>query len=401
MKKIRPTEVLWYHDGIEIFVAQDQVGGSYIGVIAEEGRDFDRYMVVGTRPEQLEQFRESRLDLRTLMLETPLDNWYMAEANVEFGDFLTLDPQSGPVGATSFLPQEDFMLDPPTEEGIAIQEARERDNTVVEFYVSPPETAVGHRIGARTLANLLDEFQTVVTHAFTRSLRGLKPDARAMIEESNAHLLDVVAPATIGSFGVIFEASTRADEPGHDKLTDALRTLDSIFASMSEDDAHEQLRSRYAGHLGNSCIKLIMSLASHNTGFRYGWSDPDSETSGSGRIAKDTVFQLARTFKSNLEPVERQIKFNGRLRKVDLRNLTWGAWTRQRSITGKAINREVLEGLTSSALYRFYCNVTVKTNTRGRKIRSFVLTKTEEIETESHPEETTVITTVVPDPTER
>ena len=48
------TFILDYYDGIQAFAAQDPIGDHYVGSIIERTSENDRYLVVGARPERLD-----------------------------------------------------------------------------------------------------------------------------------------------------------------------------------------------------------------------------------------------------------------------------------------------------------------------------------------------------------
>ena len=110
MKTIQPTETLVYYDGVEVFAGQDSIGGHYIGMIIDTIDAVDRYLVTGVSPERLRQFRGGVVDLRTLFLEAPGDEWFITSADGAPGQPLTLEPQPGALRATEFLPEEGFFL---------------------------------------------------------------------------------------------------------------------------------------------------------------------------------------------------------------------------------------------------------------------------------------------------
>ena len=112
MKTITLTEILEYYDGIQVFAARDPAGGHYVAdLIGTEGV-YDRYSVIGVRPQRLAAFKAGKVDLRTLMLEAPGGEWYIAVADGGVEDPLTLEPQDGPLEDTDFLPEEGFFLNP-------------------------------------------------------------------------------------------------------------------------------------------------------------------------------------------------------------------------------------------------------------------------------------------------
>ena len=111
MRTIRPTEILEYYDGVELFAGQDPIGGHYIGMRVEATVQLDRYLVAGVSPELLRAFRSGGVDLRTLFVESPSDEWFTTKANGEPGEWLFLEPQSGSLLATDYLPEEGYLLE--------------------------------------------------------------------------------------------------------------------------------------------------------------------------------------------------------------------------------------------------------------------------------------------------
>ena len=131
------TEVLEYYDGILLFTAQDPIGGNYICEAIDTVGDYDRYAVVGVRPERLEDFRAGRVDLRTLMLEAPDGEWYITIADGMTDDPLKLEPQHVPLTETEYLPGEGCFWgpeEPPDHDGdVARALERGRVATITGF----------------------------------------------------------------------------------------------------------------------------------------------------------------------------------------------------------------------------------------------------------------------------
>ena len=131
MKTIKLTEILEYYDGIQIFAAQDPIGGHYVGEMIDTVGDLDRYAVVGVRPERLDDLRAGRVDLRTLLLEYPGGDWYITTPEGTTDDPLTLEPQQTPLAETDYLPQAGYFLDDePSDIAPAIQRALELGKVV-------------------------------------------------------------------------------------------------------------------------------------------------------------------------------------------------------------------------------------------------------------------------------
>ena len=132
MKTVKLTEILDYYDGIQLFAARDAIGGHYVCDMIDTVGDFDRYMVVGVRPERLDEFRTGGVDLRTLLLESPDGEWFITVADGTIEDPLTLVPQREPLAETEYLPEEGFFLTAPTPVSASdIKQAAERGDVAV------------------------------------------------------------------------------------------------------------------------------------------------------------------------------------------------------------------------------------------------------------------------------
>ncbi len=247
MKAIRPTEILEYYDGVELFAGEDPIGGKYIGMRVDAGIQFDQYLVVGVSPKRLRVFRTGGVDLRTLFEEAPDDEWFIAIADGEPGEPLFLEAQSRSLFETGFLPEEGYLLDHVLVDDLALQRARERGNVVFEFSAEPPETATGHRMRMTTLAGLLTHLQTVVKHAYRRALRELTDESRRLIDTTDAHMMDVVVPASAGSYRVILEAAKPPDMFGSGELVRGLRRVDEVFASADNPESALDILKAHQG----------------------------------------------------------------------------------------------------------------------------------------------------------
>ena len=112
MKTVKLTEILDYYDGIQLFAARDPIGGHYVCEMIDTVGDFDRYMVVGVRPERLDEFRTGEVDLRTLLLEAPDGEWFITIADGTIDDPMTLLAQSTPLVESDNLPSDGYFLRP-------------------------------------------------------------------------------------------------------------------------------------------------------------------------------------------------------------------------------------------------------------------------------------------------
>ena len=108
---IRPNKVLDYYDGVLVFTAEGDDGQQYVGSIIDTTDGIDRYLVKATTPERIEDLEKGRVDLRSLLLENPVNDWFLTFDGNAPDQPLELHPQSGSIETTDFLPSEGYFLD--------------------------------------------------------------------------------------------------------------------------------------------------------------------------------------------------------------------------------------------------------------------------------------------------
>ena len=126
MNTILPTETFIYYDGVAVFSGTDPVGDHYIGMIIDASEDVDSYLVTKVSPEMLRRFRLGNVDLRALFLQSPDEEWYISRAEGRSGDPLVLEPQTGSLLDTDYLPDEGFILNDYVVGELALQQAGDR-----------------------------------------------------------------------------------------------------------------------------------------------------------------------------------------------------------------------------------------------------------------------------------
>ena len=110
MKTILYAATLLYYDGAQIFEGIDLIGGNYVATLIDDADGADVYAVVGVSPESLRRFRAGAIDLKSLMLETPDEQWYIAQPEGGEDVPIRLQPQTSPLAESDFLPDDGLVL---------------------------------------------------------------------------------------------------------------------------------------------------------------------------------------------------------------------------------------------------------------------------------------------------
>ncbi|HEU5070424.1 MAG TPA: DUF6575 domain-containing protein [Verrucomicrobiae bacterium] len=356
MKTVRHTTTLFYYDGPQVFEARDAIGGHYVAVMVEPQNGQDRYLVAGVEPERLRQFRAGWVDLRSLLAERAVEDWFLALAPSGLDEPLVLQPAAGSLANSEFLPDPGFVLhDRPTEE-VALKEARQRNNLVLEVAADPPEAAAEHRIRVNTLIGLLGHVQTMVKHAYGAAVRELSPDNRRAIDKTDAHLMDVVIPAGAGSFRVVLEAAQKPNLVGHSELARALQRVDVLFENASDPQKALATVKAHRGHLAGAYLRLLRFLVQHKTGLRYSWAEPGFTTPNQRAVAEAEAGPLVDVLSGVSNLGGESLTLVGEFEKVNRGTGAWGLLTEDGLVSGKVRDGgPSLDGLKVGARYRFAC----------------------------------------------
>jgi len=356
MKTIRHTTTLFYYDGPQVFEARDAIGGHYVAVMVEPQDGQDRYLVAGVVPERLRQFRSGTLDLRALLAESGEEGWYLAMTTAGLDQPLALIPQSAPLAESGLLPDAGFVLhDRPAEE-LALREARERNNLVLEIAADPPEAAEEHRIRVSTLIGLLGHVQMMVKHAYGAALRELTPDNRRAIDKTDAHLMDVVIPAAAGSFRVVLEAAKTPDMLGQSELARALQRVDVLFENAADPQKALATVKAHRGHLAGAYLRLLRFLVQHKTGLRYSWAEPGFAKANYRAVAEAEAGPLVDVLSGVSNLGGESVVLVGVFEKANRGTGAWGLLTVDGLFSGKVKEGgPSLEGLKIGGNYRFSC----------------------------------------------
>jgi len=381
MKTIQHIQTLFYYDGPQVFEARDAIGGHYVAVMVEPENQHDRYLVTGVAPEKLREFRSGKLDLRSLMLEGGDEAWHLATIEEGLDSPLRLLRQATSLLASGFLPDAGFLLHTSPTTELALQEARARNNLVMEVSVEPPEAAQEHRIRVSTFAGLLVHIQTLVKHAYGAALRELSLETRRAIDRSESHLLDVVIPAAPGSFRVFLEAAKHPDMLGQSELERALERVDALFANASNPVAALAAVKAHRGHLAGAYLRLLRFLVQHKTGLRYSWAQPSLIKSNSGGVTEGEAGPLIEALSGISNLTSESVELTGALERADVVSGAWRLQTAEGPFSGKIKEGgPSLEGLKLGSSYRFSCVEEIEEiEGTGREQRTLFLVEREPV----------------------
>ena len=375
MKQIRHTNTLFYYDGPQVFEARDAIGGHYVAVLAPSDRGEDRYLVVGINPERLRQFRSGELDLRSLLVESDEEVQYLVTVAHGLDHPLTLERLPASSMGSELLPDFDFVLHDRPADDYVLNEARARNNLILELVVEPPEAAAQHRVRASTLAEMLLRVQSMIRHAN----RAVTKEHPARNRQPDEDMMDVVVPAAAGSFRIVLEAANLPDLFGDSVLGKALQRVDMLFRHTA--DPHETLAvvRESRGHLAGAYLRLLRFLVDRRTGLRYSWAEPKSERTSHRSVLQAETGPLVEALSSVTDLGVEAVTLEGTFDRFNREGGAWGLLTTGGQRLGKI--REggpSLDGLEVGGRYVFYCDEVIEeVDITGRESRTLYLNRHE------------------------
>ena len=379
MKTITAINTLYYYDGPQVIEARDAIGGHYVAVMVESLDEHDRYLVVGVSPERLRQFRSGTLDLRTLLASASDDEWYFAPAPAGLHELMALEPQHRSLVESGLLPDEGFVLHESPTDDLALNEARRRNNLVLEVTSNLPEANGEHRIRVSTYTGLLNYVQTILGHAYRASLRGLSTGNRNRSYSDEAHMMDVVIPACAGSFRVVLEASQKPDMFGVGELSRALQRMDMLFEHTDSPQETLATLKEHRGHLAGSYLRFLNFLVQHNIGLRYSWAQPFSLKANYRAVSKSEAVLLVEVLSGISNLGSEPVTLIGEFERVNRHGGSWGLLTEDGVRSGKIKdNGPSLNGLRVGGRYKFHCIEEIEgMEATGRESRTLYLNEYE------------------------
>src|ERR1039457_1131792 len=76
MRLLHHHQTLLFYETAEIFEALDAIGGHYLCLLTGADQSGDEYIAVGASPQRLRSLKVGEMDLRTLILNRELKEWY-------------------------------------------------------------------------------------------------------------------------------------------------------------------------------------------------------------------------------------------------------------------------------------------------------------------------------------
>lgn len=383
MMKIHHKNTLIYYDGVQVFDAQDDIGGNYIGVLvdtAESGHD--HFLVVGIAPAELQRLRLAEIDLRAAIIGRPGKGWFLAAATAGVGGPLDLEERTGDI-PEEYLPGDGLFLGARSVGSpcSAFNEARSRNTVALELSIESPVPSEQHRVPLGLLTGVLMIFGTLLKHAYDRARQGTSGPGASAGRCDWRRIFDVAVPALPGSVKVLLLASESPGLFGQTGVAAALDIVDKLAATASDPDNAIHRVKEFQGHTAGAFLRLVQFAAESELSLAYTWASPDRADVSSASISRPQAAALAEALVSS-ESLGTEVKtLTGTLRKVDADK---GEWRLKSHTDGEEYSGKIGAGVSLSKViidseYTFVCEETTEfALASGKETQKLTLTSLRE-----------------------
>lgn len=383
MKQIHHKNTLIYYDGVQVFDAQDDIGGSYIGVLvdtAEPGHD--HYLVVGIAPAELQRLRLAEIDLRAAIIGRPGAEWFLAPAAKGADGTLELEARTGEI-PEEYLPGAGLFLGArgAGPQCSAFNEARSRNTVVLELSIESPVPSEEHRVPLGLLTGVLGNFGSLLKHAYDRARQGTPGPGASAGRSDWRRIFDVAVPALPGSVKVLLLASESPGLFGQTGVAAALEIVDKLAAAASDPGNAIQIVKEFQGHTAGAFLRLVQFAAESEISLAYTWASPDRADVSSASISRPQAAALAEVLVSS-EKLGTEVKtLTGILRKVDADK---GEWRLKSHADSEEYSGKIGAGVSLSRViidseYTFICEETTEfAIASGKETQKLILTSLKE-----------------------
>lgn len=369
MKTVHYISTLFYYDGPLVFEARDNIGGHYVGVAVTLPGDRDGHLVKGVAPDSLRAFRAGEMDLRTLLLEAEAEGWYLTHPEFDFDAPIKLEKQNSPLAGSEYLPDAGFLLHEHPADDSVVKEARMRNNFVVEVTANAPYNAMQSRIRTDVYKQLLGVIEGLAKHAHKSMCK-----VSNMLYSQSSHAMDVVVPASPGSFRFMLEGTKQPDVFGHNELSLAWGRVDEVVLSALESEYQPDALQQYRGHLAGACLEFLKLLAKRKIDVGYAWANPNSSRASMLKVSAAQARPLVESLSKIDNLSAEEVTLVGDFEKFNRPSGVWGLLTDEGKKSGKIkTGGPSLDGLQVGERYRFHCVEEITQSLAGNEVSALYL----------------------------
>ncbi|HDS1811591.1 hypothetical protein M9Y56_20870 [Pseudomonas juntendi] len=374
MKTLSLSTVLLDYDYPQVFLAEDKIGGIFVGMAVEESDTGPKFLCAPVSPQRALYLQTERIELREVFSNPELEEFYWLEPDdffkpmqAEVCDFSCCPEQLLPSAGILFKTGEDEV----------VAKALKLDAPVAYASLSVPESKQSARIKSVTLAGFLGIYQNVLKNlARLESKRNKRPIGRA--EEPYA--IDVIGFSP-GSFTVQMMGNATDILGDNAALSMAFAGLNKFLSGLDDDVATIEFLQSVRGHTASSLIGLLDFLSENNCPLSHAWASPSRQTSSVKKTNMSSIRRVLEICSTRGDIGVEDVVLVGLVESADRRRSSWRLASEAEIFSGDLhpLYEVDLSGVVIGGRYKFFCEEQVELLGTGKELTKLRLKRMQKI----------------------
>jgi hypothetical protein len=351
-KKLNISQILVYYDMPELFIATDEVDTNFICLLLEVTENSPSYLSTAISANRLSSFIKGQLELRQILIEPEINDWYSFNIDNESIIAERTDIQNFP---EIYLPEPGFYLNNEILDNSSIvEEVVQKDNAVVHLAISDDKD--NFSVDTDDLGDIVKLYSVMLENSFKKGLIEHKvKEKKALIVPMNYKLRAFAASRA--SFNIHLYSKSQKDLFGNCMVEYGLEKIEQILTEYANDkELISSLRS-LKGHAVSSFKKILKKIIDEKLKIKHKWFAPNQ---------KEVHFKVLDTVKAQKiydilnqsEELTEEVKeLIGVFVQADVERGTWRIKTadEDKEFSGEATSEE-LRGITlDTVTYKLIC----------------------------------------------
>lgn len=351
-KKLNISQILVYYDMPELFIATDEVDTNFICLLLEVTENSPSYLSTAISVNRLSSFIKGQLELRQILIEPEINDWYSFNIDNESIIAERTDIQNFP---EIYLPEPGFYLNNEILDNSSIvEEVVQKDNAVVHLAISDDKDDFS--VDTDDLGDIVKLYSVMLENSFKKGLIEHKvKEKKALIVPMNYKLRAFAASRA--SFNIHLYSKSQKDLFGNCMVEYGLEKIEQILTEYANDEELITSLKSLKGHAVSSFKKILKKIIDEKLKIKHKWFAPNQ---------KEVHFKVLDTVKAQKiydilnqsEELTEEVKeLIGVFVQADVERGTWRIKTadEDKEFSGEATSEE-LRGITlDTVTYKLVC----------------------------------------------
>lgn len=351
-KKLNISQILVYYDMPELFIATDEVDTNFICLLLEVTENSPNYLSTAISANRLSSFIKGQLELRQILIEPEINDWYSFNIDNESIIAERTDIQNFP---EIYLPKPGFYLNNEILDNSSIvEEVVQKDNAVVHLAISDDKDDFS--VDTDDLGDIVKLYSVMLENSFKKGLIEHKvKEKKALIVPMNYKLRAFAASRA--SFNIHLYSKSQKDLFGNCMVEYGLEKIEQILTEYANDEELISSLRSLKGHAVSSFKKILKKIIDEKLKIKHKWFAPNQKEVHFKVLDTVKAQKIYNILNQSEELTEEVKELIGVFVQADVERGTWRIKTadEDKEFSGEATSEE-LRGITlDTVTYKLIC----------------------------------------------